>query len=205
MSNKQIILAARILSAIFAPFYLPLVGLAVIFLFTNLIYYPFLAKVIVITLTYIFTILLPTLLIRGYRNYHGWRPFEFGSREKRIVPYLISIVSYFLGIYVMKRLHIPHFIWAILIASLFIQIVCAIINSRWKISTHSAAIGGMAGAILAFANIFIFNPSWWFSIVLLIAGFVGTSRMILRQHSLGEVVAGFLVGSITAYLTILYI
>lgn len=203
MNSKNIILLARFFSAIFSPFYLQLVGLAILFLFTNLSYYPLLAKLVVMALAYIFTILLPTMLIRTYRNYHGWTPIELGRRERRLVPYAISIVCNFSCIYFMRLLHIPHFMGSILIAALFIQIICALINTRWKISTHSAAIGGVSGSILAFAHVFIFNPSWWLSIVVIIAGIVGTSRMLLRQHSLGEVIGGFLIGALTAFLVIL--
>ena len=87
----------------------------------------------------------------------------------------------------------------ILVAALVIQIVCAIINVWWKISTHTAAIGGFAGALLAFSILFAFNPLWWFCAILIIAGMVGSSRMILRQHSLSQVVAGFLVGAVAGF------
>ena len=87
----------------------------------------------------------------------------------------------------------------ILVAALVIQIVCAIINVWWKISTHTAAIGGFAGSLLAFSILFAFNPLWWFCAILIIAGMVGSSRMILRQHSLSQVVAGFLVGAVAGF------
>ena len=87
----------------------------------------------------------------------------------------------------------------ILLAALVIQVVCAIINVWWKISTHTAAIGGFAGALMAFSILFTFNPLWWFCLILIIAGMVGSSRMILRQHSLSQVVAGFLVGAIASF------
>lgn len=204
MNEKRIIIAARVLSVVFTPFYLPFMGMLVLFLFSNMSIYPFFGKLFIITMVYLFTILLPTLLIRIYQHYHGWTPIELGTKERRIVPYIISIVCYFTCFYMMKRLHIPHFMCSILIAALFIQIACALINVRWKISTHTAAIGGVAGAIMAFANIFIFNPSWWLSLVMILGGMVGTSRMILRQHTLSQVVVGFVVGVFFAYFSILF-
>ena len=81
--------------------------------------------------------------------------------------------------------------------------ICAIINSWWKISTHTAAIGGVAGGLFAFGEIFAFNPVGWLCLVLIIAGLLGTSRMILRQHTLSQVLSGFGVGLVTAALTIL--
>lgn len=199
MKEKNIILAARMLSITFTPFYLSLVGLIVMFLFSYLSIAPWQYKLKVIGMAYLFTILLPTLLIHYYRRSNGWSLIELGKKEKRMVPYVISIVCYAACYTLMEISHIPHFVSIILIVALSIQIVCAMINIWWKISTHTAAIGGVAGALQAFALLFGFNPTWWLCLVLIIAGMVGTSRMILRQHTLWQVVGGFLVGQALAF------
>ena len=203
MKEKNIILAARVLSMVFTPFYLSLVGLIALFTFSYLSLMPWAYKLTVLTLVYLFTILIPTLLIHFHRNYHGWTLIELGKKERRVVPYLLSIVSYFVCYYVMHRFNIPHFMSNILMAALIIQILCALINVWWKISTHTAAIGGVMGALQAFAVIFGFNPIGWLCLVLILAGMVGTSRMILRQHSLRQVCYGFLLGLVVAYGVIL--
>ena len=203
MKEKNIILAARVLSMVFTPFYLSLVGLIALFTFSYLSLMTWAYKLTVLTLVYLFTILIPTLLIHFYRNYHGWTLIELGKKERRVVPYLLSIVSYFVCYYVMHRFNIPHFMSNILMAALIIQILCALINVWWKISTHTAAIGGVMGALQAFAVIFGFNPIGWLCLVLILAGMVGTSRMILRQHSLRQVCYGFLLGLVVAYGVIL--
>ena len=128
-----------------------------------------------------------------------------GHKERRLVPYVISILSYFFCIYLMDLLHIPHFMGTILSAALFIQIVCALINVWWKISTHTAAIGGVAGALFVFGEFFGFNPVWWLCVVFFLAGLLGTSRMILRQHSLLQVVAGFVVGLVCSAIGLVYL
>ena len=199
------ILAARIVSMLFTPFYLPIIGLIALFFFSYLSIFPMLYKFQVLVMTYLFTILLPTVMIHLYRRYQGWNLIELGQRERRMVPYIISIVCYFTCIYLMERLHMPHFIGSIIIAALLVQIVCAIINVWWKISTHTAAIGGVGGSLFAFAEYLGFNPVWWLSLVFFVAGLLGTSRMILRQHNLSQVVAGFWVGFICAAIAILFI
>ena len=202
MNNKTIILIARVMSMLFTPFYLPLLGLAVLFFLSYLSLMPTGYKIFVLCMVYLFTILLPTLLIHFYRRYQGWSPIELGVKERRMVPYTISILCYFVCLYLMETFHIPHFMGSILMAALFLQVLCAIINVWWKISTHTAAIGGVAGALIAFSGIFLFNPTWWFCLVMLVAGMVGTSRMILRQHTLSQVLGGFGIGLLTAYYTI---
>lgn len=182
------------MSMIFTPFYLPLVGLIVLFLFSYLSLLPVLYKLTVLGIVYLFTILVPTLLIYLYRRYNGWTPIELGQKERRMVPYVISIACYMLCTYIMESMHIPHFMGSILIAALIIQITCALINVWWKISTHTAAIGGLAGALFAFGELFNFNPVWWLCVVIIFSGLLGTSRIVLRQHTLSQVVVGFIVG-----------
>ena len=203
--EKQIILAARVVSMIFTPFYLPILGLVVLFFLSYLNQYQASYKVMVLAVVYLFTILLPTLLIHFYRRYQGWSLTELGLKERRIVPYLISILCYFTCLYLMEQMHIPYFMRSIVVSALIIQIVCALINVRWKISTHTAAIGGVAGALYVFSEVFRFNPMWWTCLVLIIAGVLGCSRMILRQHTLSQVVVGFVTGVICAIVGIIYL
>ena len=193
------------MSMLFTPFYLPLVGLVALFLFSYMSLLPLAYKLPMLLTVYLFTILLPSVLIHIYRRYQGWSTTELGKKERRIVPYIISIVCYFGCFFLMEYRNTPRVISIILVAALIIQMVCAFINIWWKISTHTAAIGGVAGALMAFAFIFMFNPIWWLCIVLLLAGAVGTSRMILRQHTLAQVVMGFVAGWFIAYWTVLIV
>jgi membrane-associated phospholipid phosphatase len=203
--EKSIILTARVVSMLFTPFYLPLVGMMALFAFSYLGLMPWGYKLQVLTLVYLFTILLPSVLIHLYRRYRGWTLIELGHKERRAVPYVISILCYFFCIYLMDLLHIPHFMGSILYAALFIQVVCALINVWWKISTHTAAIGGVAGALFVFGELFGFNPVWWLCVVLILAGILGTSRMILRQHSLLQVIVGFVVGFVCSVVGLIYL
>lgn len=204
-SQRSLINAARFVSIVFAPFYLPIVGLIVLFWFSYLSLLPLSYKLLVLLVVYIFTVLLPVTIIRLYRRYHGWSFAYFGNRERRMIPYAISIVCYFTCVYVMDSFHIPHFMSNIVSVALFLQIACALVNVWWNISTHTAAIGAMTGALFAFAEIFMFNPVWWFCLLVVIAGILGTSRMLLRQHTLGQVVFGYLLGVVFGAFGIIYI
>jgi membrane-associated phospholipid phosphatase len=200
-----IILTARVVSVIFTPFYLPIVGLIALFTLSYLSQMPWRFKLQLLTLVYLFTILLPTLLIHLYRRYQGWTLIQLGNKERRMVPYVISILCYFACVYLMDYLHVPHFMSNIVSVALFIQIVCALINVWWKISTHTAAIGGVAGALFIFGELFTFNPVWWLCLVFVLAGILGSSRMILRQHSLAQVVVGFFVGIVCSITGLLFL
>ncbi|MBQ9646016.1 MAG: hypothetical protein IJV24_06650 [Prevotella sp.] len=203
--EKNIIYAARAVSIIFTPFYLPLVGLLALFTFSYLSLLPLGYRLIVLALVYFFTILLPTFLIHLYRQSQGWSLIELSHKRRRMVPYAISILCYVVCIWIMRSLNVYHFVPSILIAALLIQIVCAVINVWWKISTHTAGIGGVTGALVVFSAFFGFNPVWWLCFVLLLAGVLGTARMTLRQHSLAQVLCGYFVGLVCSVVGIVFI
>lgn len=202
MKPRTIMTLAKALSLISTPFYLPLVGLAVLFTFSYFSLYPLHYKAFVIIMVYLFTILMPTTLIRAYHRYHGWAPFELGSRERRMMPYVASILCYFTCYYVMALLHVPQLMGSIVVAALATQVTCAIINMWWKISVHMAAIGAMSGALVAFGFRFMFNPVWWLCALILLAGVVGSSRMVLRQHNLSQIYVGFIAGTIVGAVSV---
>jgi len=203
MNEKNIILVSRIVSMVFTPFYLPLFGMMILFFLTYLNQMSLAYRLSILGVVYIFTILLPTLLIHFYRRYQGWSLLELGLRDRRMFPYIISIICYFTCFYLLSRYNVASFVGRILIAALLIQVICALINVWWKVSTHTAAIGGVLGALMAFAFLFNFNPTLWLCLVFLVAGIVGSSRMILLQHSLSQVLTGFGIGLVTAFLIIL--
>ena len=202
MKEKNIIFTARIMSMIFTPFYLPIVGLIALFIFSYMSLLPMMYKLVMLAMVYLLTVVAPSLLIHLYRLCQGWTSHELGRKERRLVPYIISIVCYFACFFWMEYRNTPRVISIIVVVALTIQMVCALINIWWKISTHTAAIGGVAGGVGSHFIPFSFNPPWWLCFVLILAGAVGTARMILRQHSLSQVVTGFLVGAACAILVI---
>ena len=190
------------MSMIFTPFYLPIVGLIALFIFSYMSLLPMMYKLVMLAMVYLLTVVAPSLLIHLYRLCQGWTSHELCRKERRLVPYIISIVCYFACFFWMEYRNTPRVISIIVVVALTIQMVCALINIWWKISTHTAAIGGVAGGLVSYSIAFSFNPLWWLCFVLILAGAVGTARMILRQHSLSQVVTGFLVGAACAILVI---
>ncbi|MCD8306042.1 MAG: phosphatase PAP2 family protein [Prevotella sp.] len=203
--EKKLVAASRILSMVFNPLYLPVVGMIVLFFFSYLNMLPWTYKLTVLALVALFTLLLPTLLIRWYTNYHGRKLFSLGQKERRAVPYIISILCYFSCCFIMAYFHIPHFISTILVAALAVQVVCAFVNAWWKVSTHSAAIGAVTGAIVVFSVVFGFYLLWWLCLALIVSGLVCSSRLVLRVHTLSQVVGGYFIGFALAVLVVLYI
>lgn len=201
--NKSLLLCARALSSIFRPQYFPLVGFIALFLFTYLSLLPLSFKALILLIVLLGTLLLPRLTIRLWRQTRGLHLHHLRLQQHRFFPYLIHVLYYAFTLHFLNRFHLPYYMGGILVSSLAIQASCLLINIWWKISVHSAGAGGIIGALVAYSFLFNFNPIWWLSLCILIAGLVGSSRMLLRQHTLWQVLAGTLLGIILAYFGII--
>lgn len=196
---------ARIISMIFTPFMVPFVAFCLLFFFTYLSIMPFQYKLTILALVYCFTILMPMLGIYLFQKINGWTLRELGHREKRFIPYGMTILSYMACLITMYHIHLPRYMSGIIVATLICMVICTLINTRVKISTHMASGGLMVGGLLSYSFIFQFNPVEWLCVFILLSGMLGSARIIVKQHTLKEVGGGFLVGLFCGIIGILFI
>ncbi len=202
IADRTLIRTARIISGVFTPFSIPFLAFLVLFLFSYLRIMPTQYKLIVLGIVYCFTILLPTITIFLFRKINGFDIKEMSLRKRRYVPFLLTILSYIFCLLMMHRMNIPWYMTGIILAALLVQIICVIVNLKWKLSEHMAGMGSIVGGLISFSALFGYNPVWWLCVFILIAGVLGTARIILGHHSLGEVLFGFAVGFICALLVL---
>lgn len=205
MNNRYIILSAQIISTLFTPFYMPTVAFVVLLMFSYLSQLGFAQKCYMVLMVYIFTVLLPRIVIYFYRKHMGMSKLQLSQRANRYVPYIISIMSYTLLLSIMKLLHLPHFCVPIVAAALLIQITCAIVNNWIKVSTHAASSGGVIGMLFAFSIIFNFNAVYWIALCVFLCGCVCSARMVLRQHTYRELFFGVLIGIFSGWMSVILI
>ncbi|EKU87655.1 phosphatase PAP2 family protein [Bacteroides oleiciplenus] len=202
VADRTLIRTARVISAIFTPFSIPFLAFLILFLFSYLRIMPIQYKLIVLGVVYCFTILMPTLTIFLFRKINGFSPEDLGERKRRFMPFLLTITSYVFCLVMMHRLNIPWYMTGIILAALIMMIICIILNLKWKLSEHMAGVGAIVGGLVSFSALFGYNPIWWLCLFILIAGVLGTARIILQHHTLGEVLVGFAVGLICSLLVL---
>ncbi len=190
------------ISAIFTPFSIPFLAFLILFIFSYLRIMPWQYKLIVLGVVYCFTILIPTLTIFIFRKINGFRPEELVERKKRYVPFILTITSYIFCLLMMHRLNIPWYMTGIILSALIMMVICVIFNLKWKLSEHMAGAGAVIGGLVAFSALFGYNPIWWLCLFILVAGILGTARIILQHHTLGEVMGGFAVGLVCSLLVL---
>ena len=200
IADKTMLRVARITSIVFTPFSIPFLAFLVLFLFSYLRIMPVLYKGIVLGIVYCFTILTPTITIFLFRKINGFARQELSERKKRYVPILLTIISYVFCLLMMRKLNIPWYMTGIIFVSLVISIICILVNLKWKLSEHMAGMGGIIGGLVSFSALFSYNPVVWLCLFILIAGILGSARIVLGHHTLGEVLSGFVVGLVCSFL-----
>ncbi|MBV3855685.1 hypothetical protein KSY24_18295 [Bacteroides thetaiotaomicron] len=200
VADKTMLRVARITSIVFTPFSIPFLAFLVLFLFSYLRIMPILYKGIVLGIVYCFTILTPTITIFLFRKINGFARQELSERKKRYVPILLTIISYVFCLLMMRKLNIPWYMTGIIFVSLVISIICILVNLKWKLSEHMAGMGGIIGGLVSFSALFSYNPVVWLCLFILIAGILGSARIVLGHHTLGEVLSGFVVGLVCSFL-----
>ena len=202
IEEKTLIRVARMVSAIFTPFSIPFLAFLILFLFSYLSIMPIQYKLIVLGIVYCFIIMIPVLAIFIFKKINGFSAQELGERKKRYVPFFLTITSYVFCLLMMNRLNIPWYMSGIILAALIMMVICIVVNLKWKLSEHMAGAGAVIGGLVAFSALFGYNPVWWLCLFILVAGVLGTARIILGHHTLGEVMGGFAVGFICSLMVL---
>ena len=193
-NNKTLLLTARVTSFIFHPLLIPTFGF--LLLFNSDFYFsilPWNVKRYMLLVVFLSTCVLPAISIL-ILSLSPKFDLNMEKNTDRVLPLFISSISYYLGYLLLKRLPVFPVYDVLLIGSVLVQIALIPISMRWKISAHAAAIGGLFGGVLGLSFRLQENPVHLLSLLILTAGLVGSSRLILEKHTQSQVYAGFLTG-----------
>lgn len=126
-------------------------------------------------------------------------------REERLVPYTITILSYIATTIYFARLHAPGWMQAFMIGAAVALAVGAAINLRWKISGHAMGMGGLTAVscFLAMHGMLLCGGYVLPLVMVLLSGMTGTARLLLGRHTLGQVGAGYLLGFLSIYISMI--
>lgn len=199
-SHHWLLRSARIASGVFRPVYYPVVGVALLFQSTILSIFPLWMQLMVLGLVTMGTLVLPRITIRLWRKMNGWELYVLRQRQMRFFPYIVHLGFYAITLYYIERIHLLPYVAGILVGAMLIQIACTLINLFWKVSSHCAGAGGVTGALIAYSMVLHFDAIWWLCLSIILQGVVGSSRMLLRQHTLAQVVGGTLIGVICGFM-----
>ena len=185
----------NIISLVFQPLLMPTYAILLLMNMDIFSPMPLLWRWIAIIGTLLFTGILPAIPIWLMMKRGEVHDLFISKKEERTMPYLFSFMAYvFWALFIWRTLQFPMFIVAMGMGSAVSIFIIVFINLKWKISAHAAGMGGLTGSIFGVCYRTAINPVWLFVLILTISALVALSRIELKAHTPGQVLAGFVIG-----------
>ena len=181
----------------FSPLLVPTYGMVLALTITVLSFLPTGIKLSVLGVSFLTTCVIPIITIVALWRLHYISSPRLTERRERIWPYGITVVSYLCCAYWLWRANAPMWLWGFPAGGALALAAIVAISFRWKISAHSAGMGGLCAEMMAIAtsNVAVGdNMLLWFAAAVVLAGCVMTSRLLLERHTLWQTLAGFALG-----------
>lgn len=151
---------------------------------------------LLVGLVLLYTVLFPAIFIFIRYRQSKISDLQISFNEERTIPYLFTLTMMVLLLFTFYRLKLPPILFSALLGAAFSLAATLIINLRWKISAHTVGMGGTLIFLVLIQDQLTIQSQGLIPMCLLFAGAVGTSRLILQAHNLGQVAAGYLVGGV---------
>lgn len=196
--------AAHVLSLVLHPVWMPTYALMIAFAADPHLTFAFTLKGqwTIVAMVLVMTALFPiasTLML--WRSGMVSKPAMPGRRE-RTLPYVLTLVYFMMTYYLLRRIPSHTVTLSIFTGIMASLAAVSVINLRWKVSLHMVGIGGLVGMLLALVIVHG-APIGWLPLVFLLAGALGSARLLVGDHSPAQVYTGALIGIAATFLCVI--
>ena len=195
---------APLISYLFHPLLMPSLGLLIILNSgTYLALLDPAAKRAIMFVMALGTLVFPLMLlpVLQYRNLM-MKDGQAATRGERLVPQMIILALYIITFVYFKRLPLNQVIHAYVLSVTGTFFLVILVNLRFRVSIHAAALGGLTGLIIALIILYETPLQGMLMLALLAGGITGSSRLAQGDHW-GAILSGFFLGLAVVLFTIL--
>lgn len=142
------------------------------------------------------SLIVPMLLIIGFRLSGLVRSLHMKDIKDRLIPFAFTSLFYAMMTYLLAtRYETSPIFWQVLALITSVIAGLTVVTIFWKMSAHMTGIGGVLALILMlgikFPNFQVMEP---LLLCLVLVGIIGSSRLYLNAHRPLEIYIGFLYG-----------
>lgn len=192
---KALRVLANIVSYICHPVFMPLVMTFVLYKLSPMSFIGvkhFGMLLLSIGLITVFFPLISILIMKGLGFVES---IELHTAKDRIIPMIATMTFYFWAAHVYDNVAgTPLIVQVLLLGAFWGVIVLFMFNIFVKVSLHTAGAGGMIGILIVLMMTSPVNMTIPLFIAIVIAGIIGTARLILGAHHRGEIWVGYFTG-----------
>jgi len=124
-------------------------------------------------------------------------------REERTAPYVMTLFYHGMAYYLLRRSELDPATFSLVIGGMVALLATLLINLRWKISAHMVGIGGLLGALSSLLVQHGTIAPLELAPFILVAGALGTARLLVSDHSPAQIYAGGAVGFLSTFVCIM--
>lgn len=159
------------------------------------------ARFKLLLIVFALTCIFPMITIAVLHNFKVIKDKRLISRKERMIPYIAGTIFYALAVFHVIYTHEPQWLVMFFVGGTLACLISTIVNLWWKISAHMAGMGGMVALLwqIDAMELEIISRPWMMAYILiaiLLSGMLGSARLLLKRHTLPQVLAGFLNGLI---------
>jgi len=179
------LLVSRILSDVFNPLVNAVVAFLVIIATDSNAQGA--SKVLAAVVSVVFAAALPLSALLVMKQRGLITNVNIDRREQRTRPFILGILCYAVGFFFLKLFHAPRLAQGLMFCYAVNTAVILAITRYWKISVHATGISGPLMALYYQLGSVVLP---YFSLIPLVCA----SRVVMRKHTVGQVVAGTALG-----------
>lgn len=143
---------------------------------------------------FIWTFFIPTVGLALLHNLFFKGQHDIDERAMRILPYFIYMSCFSIAFYAIYKLPVPQVAKGIVGGFIISMTFSFFGNNFLKVSHHSTAMGALLGALVVILSITTRSLNLLIVLALLLTGLVMSSRITLKNYSMGELAISFLIG-----------
>lgn len=205
--NKFIAGLANFLSTALSPLLMPTYGVFLALWVSILCLLPYGRRVAILLICMGITCIMPLIFLSVLRHFKLVKDLHVNVREERTIPYLFTALCYAVAAYYLYYCHAPQWFIMFMVGSAITILVVVLINLKWKISAHMTGIGGVIALIyqIHVQGLSAFELLGLLCCSIVVAGLLGSARLVLRRHDSWQVLAGVVVGFLCVSLTMRFL
>lgn len=186
---------ARVISTLFHPLLIPSLGLLI--LLNSGTYLSLLdpaAKRAIMFVIALGTLVFPLMLLPVLQYRTLVMNEQRAAGESKLLPKMIILALYVMTYVYFRKLPVNHVIHAYVFSVVLTLLIMLALNAKVKVCMHSAAMGGLAGLVIALIFLYETPIQGLLMLVLLAGGLTASARLALEANRPWELAAGYFIG-----------
>lgn len=193
---------SHLLSWVLVPLLMPVYGVILAFTLTLLSFTGLGTRIVFTAIVAGMNVAIPALVVLLLKRIGIVQDLGLNGQKERFIPYVCGIMCLLGTALFMHVKGAPIWLVMFFIGGAAAGIIEVVVNRWWKISVHAAGIAGIVALLvhILMGDYCAASTQGWLIAAIILAGLLGSARIWLGRHTLGQVLAGYAVGFCSVFL-----